>query len=354
MLQSGYINFFNANKCGLYRHFSETASGLDLADTFSRLRSWKDGRNFEATNPWDPAKNRNKTPCYCHAIHHDNDTGDYMLVLWKGDSDKHGPLYGITVNPDGTIEQAVEQTKTKGKKQMIWGRPCYYWVIPELNIVASIKFDNSRTDSAMFQEWVTGCINFRVPLPEYRVSSTEKGFTRFEMMDEADKFKYYFQFDLSMKSLATSSAEMQNLARRVTQIVRRETVSIKEVDKRKGFAKLFKNFEVPYISAEDNSLRQVELRVEAKPTVKEIETIIETYAADHDSKAWEDVGFVLDKSKSIVWASNYRLTEHISIEDHGKPVFKADHIYANIKDNRDRYLGPLRKDLLKKQALANG
>ncbi|MBB1615890.1 hypothetical protein A9978_25895 [Pseudomonas sp. UMC65] len=352
MLQSGYINFFSVNKCGLYRHFSESPNGLDLAETFTKLKSWKEDRNFEATNPWDASKKKNKTHCYCHAIHHDTSNGDFFLVLWKGDSDRHGPLYGITINPDGSIEQVVEQTKTKGNKQMIWGRPCYYWVIPELNIVASIKFDNSRTDSAMFQDWVSGCMNFRVPLPEYVATTTEKGFTRFEIAD--DKFKYYFQFDVSMKSLSTSSAEMQNLARKVTQIVRRETVSIKEVNKRKGFAKIFKNFEVPYISAEDNSIRQVELRVEAKPTVEELEHIIETYAADHDTKSWEDVGFVLDKSNSIVWASKYRLTDHISLDDNNQPIFNADEIYARVKENRDRYLGPIRKDMLKKQVTANG
>lgn len=356
MLQSGYINFFSANKCGLYRHFSEKPNGLDLAETFSKLKQWKDGRNFEATNPWNPAKNRNKTPCYCHAIHHDTENGDYFLVLWKGDSDRHGPLYGITVNQDGSIEQAVEQTKTKGKKQMIWGRPCYYWVIPELNIVASIKFDNSRTDSAMFQDWVSGCINLRVTIPEYKTSSTEKGFTRFEMLeDKDDKFRYSFQFDLSMKSLSTSSAEMQDLAKRVTQVVRRETVSIKEVNKREGFASLFRKFTVPYISAEDESSRQVELRIEAKPTVSELEYIIETYASDHNTKVWEDVGFILDNTPTkIVWASTYRFTENISLDDDGQPVFKADNIYATIKSNRDRYLGPLRKDMATKQAAAHG
>ncbi|SEJ50480.1 hypothetical protein [Pseudomonas sp. NFR16] len=354
MLQSGYLNFFAVNKCGLYRHFSDIPKGLDLADAFARLKEWKDDRNFEATNPWDSSKYKNKTHCYCHAIHSDSETGDFFLVLWKGDSDRHGPLYGITVNPDGSIEQVVEQTKAKGSKQMIWGRPCYYWVVPELNIVASLKFDNSRTDSAMFQDWVSGCLNFRVPLPEYVVSTTEKGFTRFELNDDDDPYKYYFQFDVSMKSLSTSSAEMQELARKVTQIVRRETVSIKDVNKRKGFAKLFQNFEVPYISAEDNSIRQVELRIEAKPTVEELEQIIETYAANHDTKSWEDVGFVLDKSNSIVWASKYRLTDHISLDDDNQPVFKADEIYAKVKENRERYLAPIRRDMLPKQDIANG
>lgn len=346
MRQSGYINFFNVNKCGLYRHFSEIPKGLELSDTFQKLKLWKSSRNFEATNPWDPRTQRNKTPCYSHAIHHDPTTGDFLLVLWKGDSDRHGPLYGITVNPDGSIEKAVEQTRTKTRKQMIWGRPCYYWIIPEVNIVASIKFENSRTDSEMFQDWVSGCMSFRVPLPEYKKSVTEKGYTRIEMLgDDEDKFKYYFQFDLSMKSLSTASAEMQELASRVTHIVRRETVSIKTVDKRRGFAKYFKRFEVPYTSADDNSSRKVEIRIEAKPTALEIKEIIEMHATNHDSGAWEDVGFVLDNSSKLIWASKYRLTENISIEDNGEPVFGAEQLYSKIAENRDRYLSPIRKDI---------
>jgi len=121
MLQSGYMNFFNVDKCGLYRIFGQEPKGLTLAETFEKLSQWKDGRNFEATNPWDPRRNRNKTPCYWHEVHADQNNGDYLLVLWKGDSDRHGPLFGITVNPDGTIEKAIKQTETNSNKPMIWG-----------------------------------------------------------------------------------------------------------------------------------------------------------------------------------------------------------------------------------------
>ncbi|MGE8190682.1 hypothetical protein [Pseudomonas sp. NPDC086278] len=346
MLQSGYINFFEVNKCGLYRLFNETPKALELEETIAKLKDWKEGRNFEATNPWDPKRNRNKTPCFCHEIHHNENTGDFLLVLWKGDSDRHGPLYGITINPDGSTEKAIKQTQTNSKKPMVWGRPSYYWVIPELNIIASIKFENSRCDSAMFQDWVTGCINLRVDLPDHKKTLTEKGFTRIQMPDgDADQYRYSFQFDLSMKSLSTSSAEMTELTKRVTHIIRRETVTIKNVDKRKGFAKFFQRFEVPYISAENQSTRRVELKIEAKPTVEEIKQIITQYASDHEAGTWEDVGFSVDNTTKTVWASKYRLTENISVEDHGEPILTAERLYATILGNRDKYLDPIRKDL---------
>ncbi|MBF8793997.1 hypothetical protein IRZ70_14375 [Pseudomonas monteilii] len=355
MLQSGYINFFNVDKCGLYRIFGQEPKGLTLAETFEKLSRWKDGRNFEATNPWDPRRNRNKTPCYWHEVHADQNTGDYLLVLWKGDSDRHGPLFGITVNPDGTIEKAIKQTETNSKKPMIWGRPCYYWIVPELNIVASIKFENSRTDSKMFQEWVSGCIDLRVELPGLKKVTTEKNFVKIEFPnDPDDNYRYSFQFDMSMKSLSTSSAELGDLAKKVTHIVKRETVSIKSVDKRRGFAKFFKRFEVPFISAEDNSSRQVEIKIEAKPTPAEIKEIIEQYAEDHEAGTWENTGFSVEGSNRIVWASKYRLSENISVEDHGESVLSAKNLYNRILADRNRYLEPIRKDLRVQQEAANG
>lgn len=354
MLQSGYMNFFNVDKCGLYRVFGKEPKGLELSEAFEKLSQWKVGRNFDATNPWDPRKNRNKTPCYWHEVHTDTNNGDYLLVLWKGDNDRHGPLFGITINPDGTTEKAIKQTETNSNKPMIWGRPCYYWVIPELNIVASIKFENSRTDSKMFQDWVAGCINLRVDLPGLKKVTTENNFVKIEFPeDDADNYRYSFQFDLSMKSLATSSAELNELAKKVTHIVKRETVSIKSVDKRRGFAKYFRRFEVPYISAENNSSRQIEIKIEAKPTTAEIKDIVEKYAEDHEAGTWENTGFSIEGSNRIVWASKYRLSENISVEDKGEAILTASDLYARILLERDRYLDPIRKDLKTQQEAAN-
>lgn len=354
MLKSGYINFFNVDKCGLYRLFSDQPKSLQLAETFSKLSAWKQGRNFEATNPWDARKHRNKTPCYWHEVHSNEENGDYLLVLWKGDSDRHGPLYGITINPDGTTEKAIKQTESNSKKPMVWGRPCYYWVIPELNMIASIKFDNSRTDSKMFQEWITGCINLRVDLPEAKKITTEKEFVKIEFpADKDDNYRYSFQFDISMKSLATSSFEMKELAKKVTHIIKRETVSIKSVDKRRGFAKFFQRFEVPYTSAENNSSRQVELRIESKPTEAEIQRIIEAYAEDHEPGSWERTGFAVEGTNSIVWASKYRLTQSISLDDGNSDIFGAEDLYKYLLANRDVYLEPIRKDERQQQEAAN-
>lgn len=348
MLQSGYLNFFNVNKCGLYRISRSEAQGLDLAETFAHLKKWVDERNFDATNPWDPKTHRNKPACYAHKITRHGKTGDFLLTLWKGESDKQGPLYGISVNPDGTVDEAIKQTQVNSKKPTIWGRPCYYWVIPEINCVASIKFENSRCDSAMFQDWVSGCMNYRVDLPEYKKVETVTGLVRIQFPevreDNGLQYKHIYSFDMSLKTISTGAAKLTDLARSVTHIIRRETVSIKSVDQRRGWAKLFKRFEVPFVSAEDQTSRRVELRVEAKPTLEEIKEIIDQHATEHDAPGWEDTGFITDKSGKTVWAGSFRISENISVDDQGKAIIDSENLFRKILENRDRYISPIIKD----------
>lgn len=374
MLQSGFLNFFTVNKCGLYRIAKEDAQGLDLAETLGHLKTWIDGRNFDATNPWAARAQRNKDACYAHKIHFDPATGDYLLILWKGESDKQGPLYGISLNPDGTADKAIKQTQMNVNKPTIWGRPCYYWVIPEINTVASIKFENSRCDSKMFQEWIAGCINLKVPLPQYKKVETETGLIRIQFpekekiaktiplelddentpedqvesgtdpSEQNHKYKMIFSFDMTLKTISTSSARLADLAQRVTHIIKRESVSIKSTDKRQGWHRLFKRFDVPFVSAQDQSVRQVELRVTAKPTIEEIKDIIENHAAEHTPGGWDDTGFITDKSGRTIWAGSFRVTENISVEDNGEAIISAERLYKKISENRSRYLAPIIRD----------
>lgn len=346
MLQSGHINFFNVDKCGIYSFVGKEPKGLGLTETFLKLKEWADDRDFENTNPWDRKSDRNKTPCYSSQIHYDEKTGDFLLVLLKGENDKSGPLYGFVIGPDGKPEKTpIKQAEKKSRKKTIWGRPCYYWVIPEANTVASIKFENSRCDSNMFQEWVSGCIDLRVDLPDIKKISTNTGLVRIQFTDdEENPYKYYYKFDMSLRSLSTTSAPLQEMVSKITHIIRRETVSLNVKNQREGWVKHFGHLVLPYTSHQDGKSRKVELTVEARPTVAEAKEIIEKFGSSGEASGWDDVGFVLEGGTKTVWARSYRHSENISLDDDGNDILDAEYLYKILTHYRARFIAPIIKD----------
>lgn len=198
----------------------------------------------------------------------------------------------------------------------------------------------------MFQDWVRGCINFRVDLPDVKKITTPTGMIRIQFPDEEENpYKYHYQFDLSLRSLSTTSAPLQEMVSKVTHIIRRETVSVNVNNVREGWAKHFGELILPYTSHQDVKTRKVELTVEARPTVAEAKEIIEKFGSIGEAGGWEDVGFVLEGGTKTVWARSYRHSENISLGDEGNDIFDAEFMYKALTSYRSRFISPIQKDI---------
>ena len=74
---------------------------------------------------------RSKT--YCRGVAIDPQTNDIVVVLLRAVGDGSGNLHGVKMGSAvgaGESETVKAGTDVKGDK-IIWGEPCYYWIIPE-------------------------------------------------------------------------------------------------------------------------------------------------------------------------------------------------------------------------------
>jgi hypothetical protein len=346
MIITAHMNFFRIGECGLYKYGDTFPAGLSYAETFDLIYDWAKGKPMADTIPWDPLGGRNnKAKCYCHDLFKCDDTGDFVFVLWKSETNGAGSIWGAQAAAQTGQSSVIEYTNNYKGKAVIWGRPCYYWVIPSLNTIVSIKFDNSVCDAKMLEDWVEKCITNRVQHPNKTKSSTETGLIRFEFtsQDQSPQTRYAFRFNISLRSLDTGHAQLQDLARRVTHLVRRETIKLNSgTDERAAWVKLFDK--IPHVRAKPNSkTRQIEVRAEAKPTAAEIKQIIEDFALENRKRSdWDNVGFATDNS--IVWVDSYRLHEQVNFNSDKEKIFSAGEIFSRIAQHRDRILAPVNKD----------
>lgn len=338
MVTPAHLNFFSIEECGLYKHNSKKPEALGSAETFDLIYQWVQGKHIEDTLPWSPASKNGLAKCYCNDFYKDEDTGEFLFVLWKSDTSSSGAIWGAQASAATGSSKVVEYTdKYKGNK-VIWGRPAYYWIIPDLNTVVSIKVDHSVCDSTLFQEWVLRCIENRVPHTNKKRMETGSGQVRFEFKDNSDTVRCAFRFDVRLRSRDTGNAQLQELASKVTHIVRRDTIQLNSgVDDRPAWVKLFDN--IPHVSVKPKAkTRQVEVRAEAKPTAAEIKTIIESFAkAERKRSDWNNVGFGIG-TDTVVWVDRYRLHENINLSNEGSTVFPASDLHARLSAMRGRIL----------------
>jgi len=344
MILPAHLNFFSIEECGLFKHGDGEPAALKAEETFDLIYKWVQGKQMEDTIPWDPAATKSGTPkCYCHDFYKCEVTGDYLFVLWKSDSDSVGTIWGAQASAQTGKSSVVEYTDNYEGKAVIWGRPCYYWVIPKLRTIVSVKLDHSVCDSTLFQEWVTKCITNRVKHPNKKKSQTETGQVRFEFTSEGDLARYAYRFDVKLRSVNTGSAHLQELSSRVTHVIRRDTIKLAAgKDERPTWVKIFDK--IPHLPAKPKAkTRQIEVRAEAKPTAAEIKKIIETFAVEDRKRSdWNNVGFATDTGD--VWVDRYRLHETVNFSKDDATVFAAADLHVRLFATREKLLEAIVRD----------
>lgn len=353
---SGHLTFFNINSCGTYRYAGKEPIACLPKELFSLIKTWRTSVDFENSLPWSPKKN--KPQCRLREIYKSPTNGDYILTLWKSDSDSTGQSVGV-VEGEGTI---ITRSDKHLGKTVIWGKPCYYWVIPEYNLIASIKFEHSRTDSELFQDWVTSVINNRIEIPGSTKKTSDNGYVQFIRTDDSKDsdatIKTIFRFDMSIKSIKTNDARLQELSQNTTHIIRKERIELTEIDDRPEILKLLGRIPQALTTTpnEKNKLqRKVEIKIEAQPTPEEIKNIIESCSLEitPDDREFTNIGFVT-KRGGVKWADEFRMTESIFMDDLGHKILPGDVLYAKLLIEREKYLNPIITEITREALLAQG
>lgn len=351
---TGHMNFFDVKKCGLYEFGDgdDVASrGIDLSETLNLIAEWVRTVDFEDTIPWDPEKSPDTLhDCYCHDLYvADDEIGDFVLVLWKSDKESKGNIWGRAKNsPFGNL--SIVERNNKDKKTKIWGRPCYYWFLPSINIVISIKFENSVCDTALMQEWIERAITHRIKHPKKTKSKTPSGQVRFQFDDAAEDAKFIYNFKARIKSVDTSNAEFSKMAEKVTHIVKRDTMVIAKV--KSEASAWVRAIGSKIAEPQDNAKsREVEVRIQARPTAAQLKEIVEAFSSENRKKGdWDNVGFTVDNQ--VIWADTYRLHDHIILNANKSHVVGAAELYEKLLPQRAKLINMIDKAETKSKKVA--
>ncbi|EHF4951321.1 hypothetical protein ACFW0K_001716 [Enterobacter hormaechei] len=386
-VERGIITFFDFDKFGLYQILQGKPPKLmesNMDSVLVGLREWISSRSVLQSVPWGNQNNR-RIKAFCKNLSYDKDTGDYLFVIWKTLGDSKGDIQGIEANSiiDETSDNVVSASETQDGKNYIWGLPCYYWVIPEYNKVASIRFPSSYADTDLFCQYIKAYVDYRFEDPSKIIHDIEiprKG------NPEPSKFKRVFfkkgKHSLTFKVLAkqtrkiTKGANIAELCKKITHIVYHDVIETNVPDSRTEWQKLFDKFGGIFSNSSPvlSKRHKVELLVEGQPSPEEFERLIEEYLEDYDPVESSDdevtddddtdadessiekqgknqvrIGFKVNgKNGATTWLDEYVLRHEIytSLGNRNKH-YSSSYLLGIVKSHRNDLITYLKEDNLK-------
>jgi hypothetical protein len=360
-MADGLVTFFEFKDLGFFKRNTdgeEYSEDLDLNSLLSNLKQWYEDRvDISDTLMWDSdtlgyaARKR----IFIKSFEKNNDTGDYILVLWRAVGNGDG-VYGIPANTsldDSALYNADDST---GDVNVIWGEPAYFWLIPELRAFATIKFSKSVSDTDSLNRFLSDFVKLQSTLKQRTVEEKERPdgskYLSISFPSQDNSMNLWFRCSSKMFTKATEQADLSAMARDITHFVKREKVSAR-IESHSTWERLFDG--LPFVSAtQTKETRNVEVIIEAKPTGQELRELFETYN-DHYAGGidkWVNLGFKKEGAGRTVWLNEFVVKNFLSVPgDYDQSHYSPDTLFECLDLVRDALIAPLANT---HDVLANG
>jgi hypothetical protein len=336
----GIVTFFKFDNLGFYQIGTKYYESLNIEDVLDPLIDWHN--KMDSLAETSPYNKKNRKSVYLKAIDKNEETGDYLVTLWKSINSNDGSVFGLRADQapsDNTIVNADEATKEK----VIWGKPAYYWFIPSQNVFASIKFSNTLTDSDVLNTYIKDYVQFRsninAPIVEKKVN---KAGDEYETVHwKGPNGNLWLRVDSHRYTKVTENADLEIIARDITHFVKKEEIVTTAHDP-EDWTRYFQD--LPFISKPSGGgNRSVSVIVDAKPTGDELKAMMETYHQDYGTKnnKKSNLGFRKEGTGSqTYWLDEFIVKSVLTVPQNTSSHYSHITLFNSIKIKRNYLLAP--------------
>lgn len=321
------IKFFDVSLFGFF--IGDEKYFGDIRSVLRELNNWGKSSMRTIINTNTGVSDNGNKNIYFYDWDEDPETGDSVLVLWCEHDHKNDKIYGID-----QMAKPGESVKIREKyldQNLIHGIPTYFWIIPNVNVVAVVKNTTSGERKIDFETYL---VNYMSNFSKYRVSDLCGKIIGFSenATDSIDARKLRPRVKLRYKKDLDVESEIIKNQPKIRKIVKRETFSNKFDDQRgfveKAFSRILKN--TPSFTKDV----EIEHEIHYNPSVEEIYEIIQR---SHEEEMC-NFGFVYGKEKVMLNDFKLRRDTMLELNFVDGNIPKASDILSEILKKRDQLL----------------
>lgn len=289
------INFYRVTRCGYYAFGENDPAFSSINDVLRQLEEWTSGSDLSLTKIADPGGNNQDYPIYLLGIHQSG--GDWVFATWNEVPSHETGVASVKLDSKvGTPEVHINGIEPNS----IPGYATYFWVIPSMNLMATIRFTHLTNGQRQMQNYLG---RFMSSYTKYAISGVNAegqpaiiGYT--DLDDRTPKkVRPYFK-TMAYTKVGPREFILDNQTN-IRKVVRRGHVTTQNVVDRAFWQKAIRYVRGSEQAANSAFVKQaVYVEIEYQPSHEELRLMIDTEIGDIDATGWDDLGFVMQGEAS--------------------------------------------------------
>lgn len=303
ILENATITFYKIQKAGYYTYGATTPSFGNCLSLLKDLSSWADGKTLKQTKTYEG--NDEVLPAYLLDVKNDGD--NFVLLLWNEVPTTDQSVPSVAENSQFGTDPAVILNDIK--KGSIPGFATYFWFIPSLDLVASIKLTHPLTGQKAMQCYLHSFLKQSsshvmaesVEQPDGSYDVVIKGYKVNPEDDVLPKKKHYPQFSVGLVKNPGKHDIIRQNANNVSKVEKVVELNIAKADDFSLWQKMLINMKISHPQNADVSTK---VRYELSPNVSlnDIDGMIADWNANNDTSSC-DYGFSFKGDSKMYWLS---------------------------------------------------
>ncbi|MAV29581.1 MAG: hypothetical protein CL866_01215 [Cycloclasticus sp.] len=342
MIENVKLQFYRISKMGYYRFGQDQPEFGSTSEIFEELSGWvrRDNKALSETCTYELEDGEDEYRAFCFDLVKNRLTGDFVIVTWNETSTNEGRV--VTVDGTQSVGNA-DVNFTDLPEGSIPGYATYFWVVPEHDVFASIRFHHSlligkKSFDRYIKEFVAKFTSFVV------TEETEDGV---EILGYSDNNDEVYHLNADFKSyLYRKPGQIEYIKQNidsVTKIIRKNELNPQVELHRTMWQKFLESIRV---RPEENRLTddiKIKYEIPFTPSEDEVDEIIAEWEENHESK-WDDIGFKFESDPQIKWLSHSVAKDEFEIDvtRDNDEIVEAHSLLDALTESRNVYLRLIR------------
>lgn len=311
MLEEMRVLFYRVERCGYYAYGEQNPRFGCMGKLLAEIESWSVGKEIGQTKISEPSRDGDRMPPYLSDIQQKQ--GTFLICLWNevpAGADGH-----VASLPSRAAVGMAKQVNNEIEPNTIPGYPTYFWLAPQRNVLATLRFHSALTGQPNLQEYLEQFLTtqashaIRVPVTPDTTSITVWGYRMSDKHTPTTDVTPRFR-----TRVATKPGQIDMLRARVADINkvhRRAVLSLHDSTERSLWQEALR---LMGLSTRDDGRKQARLAVSMAKSVteEELENLIEEWE-DNQGNQWDDCGFQLRGETDKHWLSSARVAGEFTL-----------------------------------------